>query len=101
MQAYFAAKIMMAGIVSTSVSHVGVRDTNALPALATMVDSAGGTGSLAQEAVFRVFCSETGAAGTEFLNASGDILTAVHVVSDCSRLTGVVLRGSPAGAKII
>ncbi|HEX3430562.1 MAG TPA: hypothetical protein VHT03_06720 [Rhizomicrobium sp.] len=101
MRAHFAAKILIAGVVSTSVSQLAISQSNSLPTSAIILDSAGRNGSLAQEAVFRVFCSDMGAGGTEFLNQSRDVIIAAHVVSDCSRPTGVVLAGSSAGAKVI
>jgi S1-C subfamily serine protease len=54
-------------------------------------DSTGKAGDIAEESVVRVICTDRGSGGTGFLHFSGKIITAAHVVKNCSTPKIVVL----------
>jgi S1-C subfamily serine protease len=59
--------------------------SNNIPTSAIMTtDLAGGSESSALPSVFRVICPKENKSGTGFLHKSGKIITAFHVVADCS-----------------
>jgi S1-C subfamily serine protease len=49
-------------------------------------DSAGRVGMIAVSSVFRVICPEQNSYGTGFLHKSGLVITAAHVIDNCSKI---------------
>lgn len=63
-------------------------------------DSAGKGGPIAAQSVMRVVCPKEDSAGSGFLHKSGKILTASHVVRDCSEILIVPASGSQVKATV-
>lgn len=65
---------------------LGQVDHNSLPISALVTtDSPGKMGSVAVQSVMRIICTKTSMGGTGFLHKSGWIITAAHVVANCSK----------------
>ena len=62
------------------------------------IDSPGKMGAVAAQSVMRIICTKTNMGGSGFLHKSGWILTAAHVVVDCSKANILVLLST--GEKI-
>lgn len=61
-------------------------------------DFAGQGGYAALHSIFRVLCPNSGAAGTGFLHKSGKIITAAHVVDNCTN--GIIVGNDNKSIKI-
>jgi hypothetical protein len=77
-------------------------ELNAIPVSTPIdTDSAGRGGDVAVYAVIRLICVSENTMGTGFLHKSGNIITANHVVRDCTNLQMVLPNGTTAKASIL
>jgi S1-C subfamily serine protease len=63
-------------------------------------DSAGKGGSVAAQSVVRIICPRKDSAGSGFLHKSGKIVTAHHVVANCSEILVAPASGAPVKATV-
>jgi S1-C subfamily serine protease len=64
-------------------------------------DSAGKAGDIAINSVIRIVCPKEDLAGTGFLHKSGNVITAEHVVRDCSQVLAIAATGTSIKASIV
>lgn len=63
-------------------------------------DSAGKGGAIAAQAVLRIVCPKEDSAGSGFLHKSGKVLTASHVVRNCTEILIAQASGAPTKATV-
>lgn len=74
---------------------------NSIPISAPItIDSPGKMGTIAAQSVMRIICTKTNMGGTAFLHKSGWIITAAHVVTDCSKNDIIIITSSGQQIKI-
>jgi S1-C subfamily serine protease len=79
---------------------ISVNAQNNIPVAAPMnTESAGTESDVAIRSVMRVICAQQDSMGTGFLHKSGKIITAAHVVKDCTDPTLLLSNGTSVPAK--
>jgi S1-C subfamily serine protease len=88
-------------VVAIMMSNPANAQQNSLPVAAPLTtDSTNSAAPVALNSVMRVICAQQDSQGTGFLHKSGKIITAHHVIKDCSTPQLLLSNGTTIGSTV-